>query len=111
MSKPIFINFEFGDGTVHDAGVSEVSQAYSICFRHIWSLIPISVGLGGGATPAYSIEVSNDEVNWAPYSSETDGAGIDQPFEDDHWGFSYVRINYDAKTNTNGTVEFEMRIN
>lgn len=109
MSKPIFINFEFGDGTVHDANVSEASASQSICFRHQWSIAPVVTGLN--AVPAYTIEVSNDDVNWAAYSSEADGADIDQPFDDDHFAWSYIRINYDAKTNTTGTVEFEIRFN
>jgi len=110
MSNPKTITFLFGDGAVHDASVSEASISQLVCFQYGWSLAPLSAGLGGGATPEYTIEVSNNDIDFAPYSSETTAADIDQPFDDTHMVWKYVRINYDAKTNATGTVEFEMTL-
>lgn len=108
MSAPITITFQFSDGTVHDASVSEASISQAICYKYGWSIAPIVAGLGGGATPEYTIEVSNNNTDWFPYDSLTEGADIGQAFDDVHLDWLYIRINYDAKTNTTGTVEFPL---
>ena len=94
----------FSDGASHDASVTEVSGSIEICHFRGWSLIPVSSGLD--AAPTYTIEVSNDDINYAPYEDVVVDAAITQGFDDDHFQFSYVRINYDAQSNTTGTVSF-----
>ena len=106
MSKPIKINFEFTDGHSHDASVSEISDAIEICYNYNWSLAPNAIGLD--ADPTYTIEVSNNNIDWASYETPTLDAAIDQPFDDIHFAWLFVRINYNAVANTTGTVEFNL---
>ena len=106
MSDPIIKKFLFGDGLVHDASVSEISAALQICFRQLWSLQPAVIGLNG--SPTYSIEVSNDNITFNPYDVTTEDAAITQGFDDTHFNFLWVRIDYKEVDNTTGTVKFEM---
>tara|TARA_R110000782_G_scaffold232884_2_gene319077 strand:- start:1579 stop:1911 length:333 start_codon:yes stop_codon:yes gene_type:complete len=106
MSKPVIITFEFIDGEVHDASVSEISTPVEICYNYNWSLSPNAIGLD--AAPTYSIEVSNNNIDWAAYETPTENAAIDQPFDDIHFAWLFVRINYNAVANTTGSVEFEL---
>ena len=104
----IQFDFQFTDGVSHDASVSEASISQEVCFNHFWLLVPRSSGLD--ANPVYTIEVSDDDVLWNPYSSSTIDAAIDQGFDDDHLTARYIRVNYDADTNTTGDVEFKITL-
>lgn len=104
--NPITITFQFSDGTSHDASVSEASISQAICYKYGWSIAPISTGLN--QSPTYTIEVSNNNTDFYPYEDRVVDAAITQPFDDVHIDWLYVRINYDAKTNTTGTVEFPL---
>jgi len=106
MGKPIDIIFKFGDGATHDASESEASQSQLVCFKYGWSLAPLVAGLD--ADPKYTIEVSNDDTTWSPYDSRVDDVSVLQPFDDTHLNWKYVRINYNADTNTTGTVNFPL---
>tara|TARA_R100000655_G_scaffold32644_1_gene64551 strand:+ start:1321 stop:1653 length:333 start_codon:yes stop_codon:yes gene_type:complete len=106
MSKPVVIEFNFSDGTTHDASVSEISDAIEICYNYNWSLAPNSIGLD--ADPTYTIEVSNNNIDWSAYEDPTVDAAIDQGFDDIHFAWLYVRVNYNAVANTTGTVEFKL---
>ena len=86
MSQPITLTFQFSDGTSHDA--------------------PTVAGLD--ATPTYTIEVSNNNVDFFPYDTPVVDALIGQAFDDTHLDWLYIRINYDAQTNTTGIVEFPL---
>jgi hypothetical protein len=110
LSRPINLIFEFGDGTIHDASVSEVSGTLAICSNYGWFVNPISVGLD--ANPTYSIQVSHEDVpsSFVDYSTLTAGASIIQPFDDTHMVMVYWRILYDPKTNTTGTVSFPFQL-
>ncbi len=106
MSNSIRIPFNFSDDINHDASVSEISEVQTICFAHFWSLVPGYSGLD--ADPLYTIEVSNDNILFNPYSPLTEDAAIDQGFDDTHTNFIYWRINYKANGNTTGNVKFEL---
>ncbi len=106
MSAPITITFQFGDGTTHDASVSEASISQAICYKYGWSIAPIIAGLD--QDPTYTIEVSNNNVDFYPYDTPVVDADIAQPFDDVHLDWLYIRINYNAQTNTTGTVEFPL---
>lgn len=106
MSRPHKIIFQFGDGADHDASVSEASASVEFCFVHNWSMIPEVSGLD--QNPTWTLEVSNDNVTWNPYDTLMQDAAIDQGFDDTHSNFLYYRINYNAQTNTTGTVKFIM---
>lgn len=108
MSQIQEIIFLFSGSELHDASQDAISQAQEVCYSHKWSLAPSAVSLNGA--PTYTIEVSNDLTNWAPYEDRTDNAAIDQPFDDTHFAWRYVRINYLANDNTTGTVSFRMVI-
>ena len=102
------IIFKFGDGEDHDASVSEKSAGVRICFPKGWSLIPEFSGLD--QNPTWTLEVANvdNDADYDPYTSVMEEAAIDQGFDDNHWTFRYARINYNAQTNTTGTVKFDM---
>jgi hypothetical protein len=106
--NPITKIFQFGDGGVHDAGVSEVSEAIKICFNYAWLLVPISAGLNDA--PVYSFEVSNDNINWQEFDPLTLNAAITQPFQKSILPGIWFRINYDAQANTTGTVSFNITL-
>lgn len=103
---PYKIIFEFSDGTTHDASISEASNPKEICFKYGWSIMPESTIVG--TAPTYSIEVSNNGVDWSAYDTQTENADIDQPFDDAHLDWTFVRINYTKTATTTGTVKFEM---
>ncbi len=105
---PRRLEFIFSDGVTHDASVSEVSEAIELCFDHSWSLVPEVSGLD--ANPTWTLEVSNDNATWNPYEAPTEDAAIDQGFDDHDSAFLYWRINYNAQTNTTGTVTFPIII-
>lgn len=106
MSKPIKIEFEFSGGVLHDASLTETSIAYEMCFNTGWSLIPVFSSLD--ADPTWTLEVSNDNTTFYPYEDVNKDAAIDQGFCDTHTTFLYWRINYNADTNTTGTVSFQL---
>ena len=108
MSEPIKIQFKFADGLVHNASVSEASEAVQICFNYTWLLVPKSDSLD--QAPTYSFEISDDNITWQPYAPETLDAAINQPFDDTHFPPVFVRINYNAQTNTTGTVSFDLTL-
>lgn len=104
--EPIIITFEFSDGETHDASISEISISQQVCYRYGWSITP-EVNFSG-LEPAYTIEVSNNGSTWASYAEETENADVTQPFDDTHFNFLYVRINYVKGATTSGTVKFEL---
>jgi len=106
MSNPIKLTFQFSDGTSHDASLTEASISQAICYKYGWSIAPIVAGLD--ATPTYTIEVSNNNIDFFPYDTPVVDALIGQAFDDTHLDWLYVRINYDAQLNTIGTVEFPL---
>jgi hypothetical protein len=108
--NPNKLNFTFseGIGIPHDASVSEISLPIQICNNYSWLLVPKSTGLD--AAPTYSFEVSDDLINWQPYETATLNAAINQPFDDTHMPGIWFRINYNALTNTTGTVEFDITL-
>lgn len=109
MSKPLKYTFNFAsDGMTHDASVSEVSESLQFCESYNWLLVPKSSGLD--QAPTYSFEVSDDDVNWQEFQAETLDALITQPFQKSDLPGLYFRINYNAQTNTTGTVSFDITL-
>ena len=106
MSAPITLTFQFSDGTSHDASVTEASISQAICYKYGWSIAPVVSGLD--QAPTYTIEVSINNIDFYPYDSPVVDADILQPFDDVHLDWLYIRINYNALTNTTGTVEFPL---
>jgi len=106
MSAPITITFQFSDGTSHNASLTEASFSQAICYKYGWSIAPIVAGLD--QAPTYTIEVSNNNIDFFPYESRVEDAAIGQAFDDTHLDWLYIRINYNAQTNTTGTVEFPL---
>ena len=110
MSKPIQRIFQFGDGGTHDASVSEISTPIEICSNYSWLLNPVFDSLD--QNPTWTLEVSHENVNssFKPYDTPMIDAAIDQAFDDVHLAPTFLRINYDAKTNTTGTVKFPITL-
>lgn len=106
MSSPIKIEFSFGDGTTHDASLTETSTSQEMCYDYSWSLVPEFSALD--ANPTWTLEVSNDNVTFNPYDTLTQDTAITQGFDDTHSTFLYWRIAYNAQTNTTGTVSFTL---
>ena len=109
MSNPTKYTFTFtSDGITHDASVSEASESFQVCESYNWLLVPKSSGLD--ASPKYSFEVSDDDINWQEFQPETKDRLITQPFQKSDLPGTYFRINYDADTNTTGTVSFDITL-
>jgi len=109
MSKPLKYKFTFGDGTAHDATVTEISQSWEVCFNYGWSLFVDQIGLTS-SDATWTIEVSNDNSTFYNYKSNSVDIPIIDAYDDIHLSWTYMRINYDAKTETTGTVEFEITL-
>jgi len=105
MNEAKTIQFEFGDGTSHDASVSETSNSVTNCYKYEWAVAPVTSGLTSGDA-TYTIEVSNDNVNWFEYNNLSTDVSIVDAVDDNHLAWIYIRIVYDAKTETTGTIEF-----
>ena len=106
MSKIRGFPFLFSGNELHDASQDAVSEALELCFNHHWSLFPAAVSLDG--SPLWTMEVSDNLIDWAPYDDLMENAAIDQPFDDDHFAWKYARIVYTAADNTTGTVSFKI---
>lgn len=107
MNTPIQTKFEFNDGIVHDASISGTSEAIRSCYKYEWSIAPITAGLTS-AKGEYTIEVSNDNVNWFEYNNLSTDVSIEDAVDDIHFAWIYIRLVYDAKTESTGTVQFEL---
>jgi hypothetical protein len=107
MNEPKKTKFEFGDGTSHDATVSETSQSIQSCYKYEWALAPIKSGLTVG-DPTYTIEVSNDDTTWFEYNNLSTNVSVDDAVDDNHLAWVYMRVVYNAGTETTGTIEFEL---
>jgi hypothetical protein len=107
MNEPKKTKFIFSDGTSHDATVSETSESIQSCYKYQWSLAPIINGLTAG-DPTYTIEVSNDNLTWFEYNNLSTDVSVNDAVDDNHLAWIYMRVVYDAKTETTGTVEFEL---
>jgi len=105
---PLKLKFLFSDGENHNASLSEISESIELCHNYGWLLVPKSDSLDGN--PMYSFEISDDDINWQAYESRTENAAIDQGFDDTHMLGTFVRINYNALTNTLGTVAFDITL-
>lgn len=66
-----------------------------------------SKGLTAG-DPTYTIEVSNDNLTWFEYNNLSTDVSVNDAVDDNHLAWIYMRVVYDAKTETTGTVEFEL---
>ncbi len=100
-------NFLFADGVSHDASVSETSSSLRYCYKNVWSLFPVAAGLTSGDS-LYTIEVSNDDVNWFEYNNLSTDVSIVDSVDDNHLAWVYIRVVYKAQTETTGTVEFSI---
>lgn len=102
---PQIREFVFTDGVVHDATIDEASEGLLSCFKYGWNVTPITAGLTGG-TPEYTIEVSNDNVNWFEYNNLSTDVSVEDAVCDDHLTFIYMRIVHQSKGATGGTVKY-----
>ena len=96
--------FEFGDGSDHDATVSEISSELDSCSNHVWNVTPDCNDLGGMSQ--YTIEVSNDGVCWFDYALVFTDVNSEDGVEDIQLSFKKMRINHKASTATQGTVKY-----
>jgi len=109
MSKPQKYKFVFTDGVSHDATVSEISLPQEICFPYEWSVFVNQVGLTTSDS-TWTIEVSNDNNTFYNYKTNSLNIPVIDAYDDTHFSWTYMRINYDSKTETSGTVEFEITL-
>ena len=98
--------FNFTDGTTHDATITETSEALDSCFNYVWSLSPLISGITG-TNPTYTVEVSNDGVNWYEYNNLSTNVDIIDAVDDNHLSFTKMRIVHDATGTSGGTVIYK----
>jgi hypothetical protein len=99
--------FIFSDGTTHDASISEISEALLSCYKYEWSLFPVTSGLSS-SDGTYTIEVSNDNLNWFDYNNLSTDVSIEDAVDDIHLAWIYMRVVYSANTESSGTIEFNL---
>ena len=99
--------FEFEDGIEHNATVSGFSASLQSCYKYNWSLVPILTGTTSNDA-TYTIEVSNDNVNWFEYNNLSTDVSVEDAVDDIHLAWIYLRIVYNAKTESTGTIRFEL---
>lgn len=104
--NPIEREFNFTDGTTHDATLSETSDTLESCFNYTWSLSPLISGITG-TSPLYTIEVSNDGVNWYEYNSNSTNLDVVNAVDDNHLAFTKMRIVHIGTGTTAGTVVYK----
>ena len=107
MNEPKKTKFEFTDGILHNASVSETSEAIQSCYKYEWAVAPIVAGLTS-EKGEYTIQVSNDNINWFDYNNLSTDVSIEDAVDDNHLAWIWMRIVYDAKNETTGTVSFEL---
>ncbi len=106
MSNPAERKFIFtSDGITHDATVDETSEVLESCFNHVWNITPLQSLITGG-TPKYTIEVSNDGVNWFDYDAASSNVSINDAVCDTHLSFTKMRVKHISSGATGGTVEY-----
>lgn len=93
------------DGEDHDATVDETSEVLESCYNYTWSITPEITGIVGGP-PIYTIEVSNDGVNWFNYSSSAVGVSVVNALDDTHLAFTKMRVKHEANGTTDGSVTY-----
>jgi hypothetical protein len=97
--------FSFPDGTIHDATIDAVSTSLVTIKNSAWSINPIVSGLSTDK-PEYTIQVSNDNISWFDYNNNSNDVKIEDAVDDNHLSWVYIRISYDHKTESTGTVRF-----
>jgi len=108
--EPINLNFTFtSDGVTHDATVAETSEAMKIDRNYVWSIQPILAGIVGGP-PKYTIQVSSDNVTWDDYSTAATTVDANDPFDDDHLSFNWMRIKHLVNVTTDGTIKYPINL-
>lgn len=108
MSQLLKLVFNFATGGQdHPANVAEISDPIKLDENYTWNVAPIVTGLVGGP-PLYTIEVSNDNINWDAYSALATDVDVNNPFDDNHLSFNYIRINHKVGGATAGTVKYPL---
>lgn len=105
--EPKLLTFNFTDGTLHDATLSENSESIKLEYDYTWSIQPIPDTIVG-TSPLYSIEVSNDDTTWVDYDAASTDLDIVNSVDDDRLAFKYMRIAHDANGVTSGDVTYKI---
>jgi len=105
MSLPYKIYFQFTDGQNHDATVTETSLPLEFCDNYKWSITPNAQGIAG-ATPSYTLEVSNDGITWFEYNNNSTNVSVTDAVDDIHLAFTMLRLVHDGTGTSGGTVEY-----
>ncbi|GAG46875.1 unnamed protein product [marine sediment metagenome] len=80
------------------------TDAFRLCFNHAWAFSVTDSTTGG--SPDYTIEVSNDDVQWYEYNSDSTNVSLDDGVDDTHMVWKYFRVVYDSTGVGSGTVTF-----
>jgi hypothetical protein len=105
MKEPLKRYFNFSDGQTHDASVTETSDALASCQNYKWSVTPNAQGITG-ASPDYTIEVSNDGIAWFEYNNLSSNVDVEDAVDDNHLTFTMMRIVHDGTGTSGGTVQY-----
>ena len=106
MANPIEREFSFTDGTTHDATLSETSDELTSCYNYTWSISPLISGITG-TSPIYTVEVSNDGINWYEYNSGSTNVDVIDAVDDNHLAFTKMRIVHIGTGTSGGTVTYK----
>lgn len=105
------IKFTVSDVDVIDRVATADFTTDSISFdnSHDWSVSFSSTGITGGP-PTYTVEVSNDDSTWFPWSVASTDIGLGVSPNDNFMPYKHLRVVYENNVTTAGTVTLELNI-
>ena len=98
--KPILIEV-FKDESIADVCSTQID----LCFDYIWFLQIVKTGSDGN--PLFTLEASNDGVNWDSWSECTEDVELidtSMSFKDHYFAAKHLRLCMQANGTTTGTV-------
>ena len=101
--------FRFTDGVDHDATINESSESIYVGYNCVWAIVTELTGIVDGP-PLYTVQVSDDEVKWDNYRSASTDVDVNNPVDDTHLAFDYIRIVHNANGATTGSVKYKLCI-
>jgi len=92
----------------YDGTLDFTTDSFEMCFNHYWSFSVTDNTVGG--TPTYTIEASNDNVQWYEYNLNSSLVDLADGVDDNHFAWRYFRVVYVSNAVTSGDVTFYLSL-
>lgn len=109
MLEPKLLDFTWTDGVNHDVLLAENSNSIKLVQNYKWSIQPIPDTVVG-TSPLYTVQVSNDDIDWDDYDVLSTNVDIINAVDDTHLAFNYVRIVHIPNGVTSGNVTYKINL-